>query len=132
MTESIKISSNIITPPPYTASDKELITGFGFPSNRYTNLTLGASGSTYTAPANGWFVLNKSHGDNTNLEILTMLNLCGGTSQWVDGLIKRSMLTVTGISDGVYMPAKKGDTVRILWSYSGQLNAFRFYYAEGN
>ena len=132
MTGSIKISPNIITPTPYTTSDKELITGFGFPSNRYIDLTLGASGTTYTAPANGYFVLNKSHGDNTNLEILTMLNLCGGTAQWVDGLIKRSMLTVTGISDGVYISAKKGDIVKILWSYSGRLNAFRFYYANGN
>ena len=26
-----------------------------FPSSKYIDLTLGASGSTYTAPANGWF-----------------------------------------------------------------------------
>ena len=28
--------------------------GFGFPSNNYDDLELGASGTQYTAPANGW------------------------------------------------------------------------------
>lgn len=101
------------------------------PSNRYIDLTLSENGATYTAPANGWFVLNKQHGANTNTEIITMENFCGGSSQWIDGLIKRSSLNLSGVSDGIFIPAKKGDVVQILYTYSGQTTAFRFYYAEG-
>ena len=30
------------------------------PGNNYIDLTLGASDATYTAPANGWLILNKA------------------------------------------------------------------------
>ena len=39
---------------------KSLIAGLGMPSDTYVDLTLGSSGDTYYAPANGWFYLNKS------------------------------------------------------------------------
>lgn len=38
----------------FNSQGKSLISGLGMPSNRYIYLTLGASGSFYTAPANGW------------------------------------------------------------------------------
>ena len=42
-------------------NDKSEISGWGMPSSRYINLTLGASGTVYTAPANGYFAV---HTDN--------------------------------------------------------------------
>ena len=36
-------------------NDSSWLSGLGMPGNKYINLTLGASGSSYTAPANGWF-----------------------------------------------------------------------------
>lgn len=41
----------------FTDSGTTFLSGLGMPSNRYETLTVGASGSTYTAPANGWFYL---------------------------------------------------------------------------
>ena len=38
-----------------TDTGKITIAHLGMPSNTYENLTLGASGTTYTAPADGWF-----------------------------------------------------------------------------
>ena len=37
----------------FSQAGRSYLSGFGMPSNKYINLTLGASGSTYTAPANG-------------------------------------------------------------------------------
>lgn len=41
-----------------TNQAKILMSGMGMPSDRYVGLTVGASGSAYTAPANGWFWIN--------------------------------------------------------------------------
>lgn len=38
------------------AQGQSLISGLPMPSDTYEAMTVGASGSTYTAPANGWFV----------------------------------------------------------------------------
>ena len=46
-----------------TEADDELYavngSGIGFPSSRYEDLILGATGTKYTAPANGWFFISK-------------------------------------------------------------------------
>lgn len=41
-----------------TKTDMLQASGAGMPSNKYIDLTLGASGSTYTAPANGYYYLS--------------------------------------------------------------------------
>ena len=43
-----------------TAEAKSQIAGHGMPSSNYVDLTLGASGATYTAPASGYFEFNKA------------------------------------------------------------------------
>ena len=45
---------------------------WAMPSNTYVDLTLGASGATYTAPANGWFALH--YGNTSNPVNLYMYN----------------------------------------------------------
>ena len=48
---------------PYQAldyNDSSYIAHQAMPSNRYIDLTLGVSGTTYTAPADGYFTVNKS------------------------------------------------------------------------
>ena len=70
---SVVISSGKITSfapkLPFRAldySDKTKITNWSFPSDRYIDLTLGASGTTYTAPADGWvYYYASSTTDNT-------------------------------------------------------------------
>lgn len=94
--------------------------GIGFPSSRFDELTLGASGTEYTAPANGWFYLKKqSNGNNQNL------SLQAGTMQ-VDSYTPSS-----GGYCGLYIPVKKGIPCYVVYSLGGATTAFRFIYAEG-
>lgn len=39
----------------FSQAGRSYLFGLSMPSGKYIDLTLGASGSTYTAPANGWF-----------------------------------------------------------------------------
>lgn len=100
----------------------EYVSGLSMPSSRYIDLTLGASGSSYTAPSNGYYVLSKK----TN-----------GTNQ-VCNLINRTSIVLTASrspnsSDDIYiyLPARKGDLVQSYYSAGGTTTWFRFVYAEG-
>ena len=96
--------------------------GFGFPSNRYEDLTLGASTSTYTAPANGYFYISANGTASNN---------------WIEMF----NTTSSGFARGVYgtaawqfkhaIEAKKKDVIRISYSNIGTPSTFRFIYAEG-
>lgn len=94
-------------------NDKSTISGWSMPSSRYIDLTLGASGATYTAPANGYFYFfSTSQG----------INLFNTQNEM------RSYMTNTSGSAG-FLPVKKGTTVII---YNTATDAvFRFIYAEG-
>lgn len=96
--------------------------GFGFPSDRYIDLELGASGTTYTAPANGYFYTSK---------------VTGGTNQYI-GIYNQTVRTGTratpnpsGAYTALWLPARKGDVVRVDYTASGSTLYFRFIYAEG-
>lgn len=105
-------------------SDKSIISGWGMPSNKYIDLTLGASISTYTAPANGWFYFAKVSGIiNAYIELQNISVRDNFGTQC------RANST-TGILY-VCLPAKKGDTVRCSYSATGKTTSFGFAYAEG-
>ena len=99
-------------------NDTEWASTQGKPSNRYIDLTLGASGSTYTAPANGWITVVIGSSTQTNIHVN------------VDG---PNLLSVNegseAISRGNFVPVKKGDLVSIY--YAGTPDIFRFIYDEG-
>lgn len=101
-----------------TNSAERLIAGMSMPSSTYINLTLGASGSTYTAPANGWFM-----GSAT------------GNGVWVQLKNATSDFSVTnhtptnGVPLDIILPVSKGDIVA--FGYSAQAG-LRFYYAVGS
>ena len=101
----------------------DIDSSWGFPSNRYIDLTLGASGATYTAPANGWFTISKLTG-STNQYINFVNSSAGGLS--ISSLLPSSSSTIR-----LFIPCKKGDSVVCNYSASGTTNAFRFIYAEG-
>lgn len=92
------------------------------PSNKYMILTLGASGATYTAPADGWFMLNK-HGAAGSFAAFD--NLSAGNLTWITSLAIETDCRVS-------CPAKKGDSVRLYYTAKGATNGFRFIYAEGS
>ena len=91
------------------------------PSNKYIDLTLGASGSSYPAQANGWFYLNKwtAHAG----EYMNMNNSAGyGVN--IQGFANDS-------SPKIYLPVKKGDVVTVTYTATGSTTRFRFYYTQG-
>ena len=96
-------------------NDKSTISGWSMPSSRYIDLTLGASGSTYTAPANGWIHLVTDINANGFLSIDDNYFQGCGTNSFVGGKVS----------------IRKGQTFYI--NYNGYIRTilFRFIYAEG-
>ena len=99
------------------------ISGLGMPSDRYIDLTLGASGTEYVAPANGYFALNKL-ASATNQNILLYYT----DSQ----LSSISWSTSNNCGLKAFVPVKKGGVVKANYTAGGSLESFRFIYAEGD
>lgn len=101
-------------------NDKSTISGWSMPSSRYIDLTLGASGSTYTAPANGWFCVAKRS---------------GGTNQYL-GLISYGLEFTDYYNSNLvarnFIPCKKGGNITVNYNMTGNTEYFRFIYAEGD
>ncbi|MGN1078900.1 MAG: hypothetical protein ACI4TE_01870 [Alphaproteobacteria bacterium] len=92
------------------------------PSNRYIDLTLGASGSTYTALANGWVVFGKA---GTEIGQVIQLVVDGAT-------VENVPCTWGGHIPIFYHPLQKGEDFIIKYTTGGADNIFRFIYAEGD
>ena len=99
-------------------SDKSTVSGWGMPSSKFTNLTLGASGTLYTAPANGWFSVYSTTTMNGMFNYEKFGGATGVTFAFYSSLGGRGML-----------PVLKGDVVK--FSYTGTPTGIRFIYAEG-
>ena len=107
----------------FSQAGRSYLSGLGMPSNRYIDLTLGASGSTYTAPANGWFTLHKGansvgqyvYMNTTGIDIGTCFNVSSGTD-----------------IPSYFLPVKAGDTVKIDYTLGGETKQFRFIYSQGD
>lgn len=94
------------------------ITHQSMPSSKYINLTLGASGTTYIAPADGWFYAAGS-GTSNNMWIELISNI----SQGVYGTLSWNYK--------VSLPVKKGEPCIV--SYNDiNFSMFRFIYANGS
>lgn len=93
---------------------------WGFPSGTYDDLTLLASGGTYTAPANGWFYFSKKATAANQWAILenTTANMSVGGNVIASGQYPRFI-----------MPCKKGDTITVEYNLAGDTMWFRFIYA---
>ena len=104
-------------------NDSSWVAQQAMPSNKYINLTLGASGSTYTAPANGWVFFAKAASSSGQFNCIT--NSTGG------GLRNDCNASNSGQWTTVSCPVKKGDKFAIEYSTSGETKRFRFIYAEG-
>ena len=104
-----------------------LISGWGMPSSKYIDLTLGASGTTYTAPANGYITLAIPNMavPNGRLWITTNVNRLG---------IKTTPENPTGGggSASAFIPILKGESFTVGYvSTNTRGYMFRFIYAQG-
>lgn len=102
---------------------KSLASFWAMPSNKIVNLTLGASGTSYIAPANGWFYLTNDAGGGNSL---TLKNQTVGF--WVS--VPNG---APGQAPSIIIPAKKGDRVAAIYVQpSGSTTKISFIYAEGD
>ena len=90
---------------------------------RETYVEVTISGTTYTAPANGWLVLNKlAQAEGQEIRLTNSSNSLRGYAVSPDGN-NRALDTM--------VPCLKGDVIGIYYSASGNTEDFKFIYAEG-
>lgn len=103
---------------------KIVASGLGMPSTSYEDLTLGASGDTYTAPADGWFLLRKfSNAVN---------QFMGFYPTSSDGVESEVVVSLANFDSAIYIPVRAGQEIVCFYNLGGNTAAFRFYYAEGS
>lgn len=102
-------------------SDTEYIAHQAMPSDRYVDLTLPASGSTVTAPADGYLTINKSA-----TAAGQYINFINGSNGMNCNSIAPSALPLR-----LYMPVSKGDVITVNYDADGTTSMFRFVYANG-
>lgn len=103
--------------------NSSFIASYAMPSNKRVKLTMGASGSTYTAPANGWFT------STVRLTANGIFSLDNKTCDLYNQIYVPSNTAVQ-----LYVPVKKGDLGHIEYTkadLSDTINAIWFIYAEG-
>lgn len=105
------------------------------PSDKYINLELGASGTTYTAPADGYFILTGSLPTSSDVGHCTLINRLNTTSG-TDGKLTDRCYGVgsPNVGTGLYasVPAKAGDNVVAAWAGAATATILRFIYAVGS
>lgn len=106
-----------------STAGKAKVAGLAMPSNKYIDLTLGASGSQYTAPANGWVCF--SYTTKTADRYIALENLSGkwGITSWCPVGYDNGL--------GVALPVLKQDIFRTNYTVDGSVKSLKFYYAQG-
>ena len=107
-----------------TKTDMQQAAKASMPSNRYIDLTPGATGTTYIAPADGWIAFVKkttATGQFVSLSNNTISMAIMGCNA-SDG---------SGSNTSCFIPCRKGDEVVTWYSAGGDVLILRFIYAEG-
>lgn len=109
-----------------TNQAKILMSRMAMPSNRFIDLTIGASGATYTAPANGWFWITYEAVNNSTGGWAVFINMN-------NGIIAKSW-SINTFGTSILLPIKKGEVMQMLWGGNPFVTNvyFRFYYAQGS
>lgn len=100
--------------------DKKQAGQASMPSDKYIDLTLGANGTTYIAPADGYFYIRKF-----STSVNQFIGLYGVVSSEV-------ICSLQNFDVAVYVPAAKGQSVTCFYSLAGETKEFRFVYAVGS
>lgn len=109
-----------------TAEGKSLASGLGMPSDKYIDLTMGASGATYTAPANGWF-LSEAIGQTSLANWIEADVKVKGVLSYRNGLYASSSNTMRLLTPVI----KGGEYILRYHIGTGSMRLNRFIYAEG-
>ena len=106
--------------PALVAADSSWIATQTMPSTKYTNLTLGATGSTFAAPATGWVYLDKKTAAANQSITVTNTTLA----------INNTSISPAAGTCRILVPIQKGHTFAVHYTAAGEVTIFRFYYAE--
>ena len=99
------------------------IAGWAMPSDTYDVLTVGASGATYTAPANGWFFARHSA---TGSYGQCYVSKSDGTYASTSVAFDTSWVNIPVAP----IPVKKGDSIVVEY-FRSNVTVLRFIYAQG-
>ncbi|MBS7390942.1 MAG: hypothetical protein KIG51_02465, partial [Fibrobacter sp.] len=110
----------------FSKAGESYLSGLGMPSGRYIDLTLGANGSTYTAPANGYFVLWSSLNSSQYNKYIAIHKLNQST---VGSSFAYEAVVPSEYQIPLVAPVKCGEIITIAYTIGAAM--FRFYYAEG-
>ena len=99
----------------------------GFPSNRTISLTVGASGTQYVAPANGYFMFY-AWSNSTSLSYANIANVTIYQGNYP--LSSYRYTNIKGPQHTMSVPARKGDTVALDYNMGGSKILY-FIYADG-
>ena len=102
---------------------KILMSGMGMPSSTYETLTVGSTGTTYTAPSNGYYVITGTPPNTNTGGDVRLTNVTGKISMVSTNIWGREMATCIAV--------RKGDMVQIQYSDSSN-TALTFIYAKGS
>ena len=106
-----------------SATNNEYMGHMAMPSDKFIDLELGASGTAYTAPADGYVRAENNGAVSNPLKLLNVTNnfsvvAVGGT---------------LGYSPSIFIPCKKGDTVKFYYTQpEGSVTTIKFIYAIGS
>lgn len=108
-------------------NDTEFIAHQAMPSNRFLDLTLGASGSSYTAPADGYVAIRQYFASESSSNFVGIYSIPTGID------IMQARPSASDVA--TYMPIKKGCQFRIYFNNiipGDPRSYFRFVYTEGS
>ena len=100
----------------------EYMAHMAMPSDKYVDLTLGATATSYTAPADGWAVISKkvtAANQSVSLGISNSVRYC-------------CLVPTNSGSANTSLPVRKGANFYCTYSAGGNLDFFRFVYAVGS
>lgn len=100
---------------------KSMVAKLSSPSTRKEAVTVGASGSSYTAPASGYFSFITTNTASVN-NYTYLYNTTTGVNSYA--------MANAAIAAAGFVPAKKGDSVTLYYSNS-TIDTFYFIYKEG-
>ena len=109
----------------FSSAGRSYLSGIGMPSSKYEDWTLGATNSTYTAPANGYFFLRKMSsavGQYIAVYYRDSANNPIGRNEW-SSAANQTLTCMLGV--------QKGTVVSIDYNVGGSTALFQFIYAEG-
>ena len=104
-------------------TNNEYMGRMAMPSDKYINLTWGASGTSYTAPANGFFGAEGR------------CNANGHVALWcpnIPTIADKNRTSANGQICNASIPVKKGTTVRLDYANYVSDGSISFAYAEGS